>query len=181
MNRADYDVLNNKEPFWSRTDWHNFIKVCKKYARQHKRPGDEDDFASYAAFRKVRNVLFRIDWVFTDYLREYYGDSRISIQSEMLRNVRFESENFDLGSIVDNSELSRPDACYEIKIAHQLDLQRRRLILIETENFDDFVCLSLLIKGFSQKEISDLLFVSESRITQRMNRVKNWMNNKKNL
>lgn len=171
MKKIDFKIINGDSNTFSSKDWIKFLEVCKQYAIIHGAKRDSEDFASYAASVKVQRMQINLKWVFADYFRGNYGDTRISKYAIKLESEHLAPTDFDFGNIIDDSEFSRPDTLYERKVKDDTIRQLYKNVILCTETFDQFIILILYKKGFKQYEISNLIGVSESRVAQIMKEI----------
>jgi hypothetical protein len=173
MNRAEYEHAAKPTSCYNSTDWDIFLESCKKYARQIKRPDHAEDFAQFATTRKLQYDYFRFDYTFTDYMRESYGDTRSFKHRERIRLTRDTPEDFDFGSIRDDSVFSRPDVLCETKFEEE-HVQKIIDILLYDLSFDSVIIYYLYFKkNIKEKDIAHLFGVTEGRISQIVDKMRN--------
>jgi len=166
---------------WNDQHWSYYMMRCKRYAVSKKFECDKEDFSQYACLHKFNGRKASVGQLFIDYLRQHYGDTRcvsnIKRSQEYLTDKRgLDGEAFDYGSIRDDSEHSLPDRLYDDRVRTRDNEKKIKLLLLDL-NFDDFLSAYLtLFRRMSLRDISNLFDVTESRICQRMKRVKSEVN-----
>lgn len=176
MNRADYELANKAVRLYTSKDWTLFLESCRKYARERKRPNDAEDFASFGSIHKLQHIWFKYEHAFTDYLRSTYGDTRTLKHRERIKLECRIPEDFDFGSIRDDSEFSRADVLCERKLEEEFEINVVNSRLYDCSFDDVFIYMMKYRFDHLNNEIAFVLNVSESRISQIVSRIRKIVN-----
>lgn len=177
MNRKDYELANMAARLYTPKDWTLFLESCRKYARERQRPNDAEDFAQFASIHKLQHFWFKYEHAFTDYLRSTYGDTRSIKHRERIKLECATPQDFDYGSVRDDSEFSRPDILCERKLEDEFEINVVNSRIYDLSFDDVFIYMLRYRLDYKGSEISYLLDVTPARISQICSRIKKIISN----
>ena len=146
---------------WSNSEWKHYMEVARNYAKRTDRRVDPDEFMSFACEKMLKGRKAKIKYLFIDFVRQYYGDTRCtgSIKRSDTCFIGL-PEDYDYGNIRDDSESSRPDFLFDESVRMKekrnkiLFFKKLKLCLVDGMTF--YVNLMKEI-GLSEEEICSIL------------------------
>ena len=152
---------------WGDSDWKYYMEITRNYAKRTNKKVDPDDFVSFACEKKFNGRKAKISQLFIDYLRGTYGDTRSSCGSQRANaNWHGTPEDYDYGSIRDNSESNQPDwelrrLCEKSEQDNKIASAKRLMLVSVIDNAEQATMLCLSFCGVSKENIA-LIFDKSS-------------------
>lgn len=173
MNRLFKLLEKDEYKKFSNDDWMFVKKGCEDYARSRNRARDSEDFFGFVSEKILRGHSVHLQTAFIDYLRKYYGDTRNTCGALRSQERHAQTpEDFDFGSIRDDTECIQPDQLFDRKTRINENQNKIKYVYFDYD-LDDIILILLRQKcGLTFSKIGDYLGVSRARISQKVSKLR---------
>ena len=169
---------------WNNEHWKYFSRICFNYAKRFdRREENANDFVSFACEKILTGRAPIVKYIYIDFLRQFYGDSRSisgdlksldrrsSVQSDDVGGLQNDDNDEYRGRIVTASHNETPDRIYDDKLRRRREGFEINKILIDLDGRDFEIFYLYFIKELTLDEIASFYLITESRVCQLINKI----------